>query len=329
MSRVEATEPDELSYALVLGQGRSGTNYLLHLLNQSADTHCRNEPDQLEGSKLGDLAASRFVVDDPESLGPLWDEAVEDAALSIGPRDHRVQGPKSWIYPGTTRLGYGWLRQRYRLVHRFLRSDQPMFGSEVRFPRWMTSEARLRQAFHVFKLNAACGLGTWVLQHRPLGRAFHIVRHPGGFTKSWLRRWVDSNGQDETGEACRVRLGNLLDLEPEWAEEIEDPETLSHIEAELWFWRWVNERLAAVGDEASGYFRIIYEELAENPVEVTRETYRFCELPWTDQVERRVLEISRGSRRIASAWKDELERDVVESIEKVLHGSSLSRLWAA
>ena len=60
--------PDPLAYALLIGQGRSGTNYLLSLLDQSAATHCRNEPDQLDSSALSRLAEFRFFVGDEPRL---------------------------------------------------------------------------------------------------------------------------------------------------------------------------------------------------------------------------------------------------------------------
>ena len=68
MTETTTENRSKLAYALLLGQGRSGTNYLLHLLNQSPLTHCRNEPDEVEDSALRRLSPYRFFVDDPEEL---------------------------------------------------------------------------------------------------------------------------------------------------------------------------------------------------------------------------------------------------------------------
>lgn len=319
-----------LDYALILGQGRSGTNYLLGLLNQSPLTHCRNEADQLEASALRELAPYRFFVDDPEDptgLASCWDKAIHEAALTFGPRDHEVAHPKVWLFPGARRPGYFYIRQRYRIVHKVGRKGPAMNGREIRFPRWMTTPGRLERAFHVFKLNAACGLAGWMFDHRPEARALHIVRHPGGFTKSWLRRWVANQGAEKTEEGNKARLRTLAEREPEWAARLGDIDGLSMIEAELWFWRWCNERIAADGEGSDRYHRVIFEELAADPTGVTEGVYRFCDLPWSPQVSARVARISQRAPSIASAWKDELDAPVVETIERVLHGSPLTGFW--
>ena len=51
-----------MAYALITGQGRSGTNWLLELFDASSKTFCRNEPDRLEGSPLGLLAEDLLVT---------------------------------------------------------------------------------------------------------------------------------------------------------------------------------------------------------------------------------------------------------------------------
>src|SRR5262245_32660935 len=109
---------DPLAYALLIGQGRSGTNFLLSLLDQSAATHCRNEPDQLDSSALAGLAEFRFFVDDEARLGPLYDAAVRRAACCVGPRDHMAEVDKDWLKRGRRRPGYFYLRQRTRAVER-------------------------------------------------------------------------------------------------------------------------------------------------------------------------------------------------------------------
>src|SRR5262245_19597469 len=195
-----------LDYALLIGQGRSGTNYLLSLLDQSAATHCRNEPDQLDSSALAGLVDFRFFVDDERRLSELYEPAVRQAARCVGPRDHMADVEKDWLRRGRRRAGYFWLRQRYRAVERLLRRRKPMDGKELVFPGWMVDPDALARSFHVFKLNAAIGVGTWALGARPAARVLHIVRHPGGFAKSWLKRWVRGEGGMDRGQGNADRL---------------------------------------------------------------------------------------------------------------------------
>ena len=313
-------------YALLLGQGRSGTNYPLKLLDQSPFTHCRNEADQLRDGALARLSRSRYFRRDDAELEERWDDAVRDASSSLGARDHVTQHAKRWLRPGARRPGYFWMRQRYRVQQR-LSGAKAMDTIEARFPRWMASRSGLREAFHVFKLNAACGLASWMFDHRPEGKAIHIVRHPGGFTKSWLRRWAEQHDRQQTEDATKARLRELHEFDPRWRGLTGEVEPMSMIEAELWFWRYVNESIHTAGQGQPGYLPVVYEELTQQPDDVARRVYEFCDLPWSDWVGERVREISRGSKAIAAAWKDELEPDVVETIERVLAGSVLETWW--
>ena len=321
-----------LDYALLLGQGRSGTNFLLALLNQSSHTHCRNEPDQSDASALAALRPFRFFVDDEELLGELWDDAIHGAAMAFGPRDHIVARPKDWLFPGARRPGFFYLRQRL-LARARLEGLKAMDVGEVRFPAWMTSDSRLERSFHVFKLNAAVGLATWMLAHRPKARGIHIVRHPGGFVKSWLARWVRGQTHQERGAGDKdllrdeERLRALARRDEAWGRRMGDIDAMERVEAELWWWRYVNESIWERGTGLAGYRRLLFEELAEDPLTTTEAVYELCDLPWTPAVATEVSRIARGSRKIARAWKDELEASVVEVIERVLDDSPMSRWW--
>jgi len=324
----------KLAYALLLGQGRSGTNYLLHLLNQSPLTHCRNEPDEVEDSALRRLTPYRFFVDEPEELEAVYDDAIRGAALTLGPRDHIVQYRKKWLFPGSARPGFFYLRNRYRLAHVF-RKGIAMNGREIRFPRWMTTAARLGEAFHVFKLNAAVGLASWVFENRPEAKAIHIVRHPGGFTKSWLARWVEgawNRAPDVKARNERLARERLLELarhDEAWAKRLGDVERMDFVEVELWWWRYCGERTWEAGNGRPGYRCVIFEELAHDPAAIARDVYELCGLPWDDWLAERITAISSRSSKIASAWKDELDDDVVHTIERVLQDSVMSSWWDA
>jgi hypothetical protein len=328
-----------LRYALILGQGRSGTNFLLQLLDMSLETHCRNEADRPPLNVLHVLDRHRYYVEDADELQREWDGAFRRAAMRMAARDPHVfesagLHPKRWLYPGTRGAGSAYLTLLYKALHRYAgRSARPL-NFERQFPFWMTSTARLERALHVFKLNSACGVAGWMLEHRPQGRAVHIVRHPGGFLRSWLNRWVH-NGRDldyagnekDVDGKNRSRLKIVTAHEPEWADRIGDVDALPLVETELWFWRWCNERIAAAGEGRPAYRRVIFEDLSHHPLDVTRDVYGFLDLAWDDRIEALVREKSRPSKGIATAWKDELEPDVVASVERVLDGSPMTAWW--
>ena len=297
-----------LDYALLIGQGRSGTNYLLSLLDQSAATHCRNEPDQLDRSAFAALCEFRFFADDERRLAQGFEPAVRRAARCVGPRDHMAEVDKTWLRPGRRRAGYFLLRQRYRVVERLVRRRKPMDGRELVFPGWMVDAAALERSLHVFKLNAAVGLGAWALRARPEARVLHIVRHPGGFAKSWLKRWVRGEGGMDRGKGNADRLSDEERLrevarrDARWARLFGDVESMSRAEGELWWWRWANETLHAAGQANARYTHVLYEDLAREPEAVARRVFEACGLAWDAAIAARVRAISSGAVRIARAW---------------------------
>jgi hypothetical protein len=325
--------PAPLAYALLVGQGRSGTNYLLGLLDQSPATHCRNEPDQLDRSALAQLAPFRFFVDDEARLAQLFDIAVRQAARCLGPRDHMTDVEKRWIKRGRRQVGYFYLRQRYRAVERLIHRRKPMDGKELVYPGWMVEHERLARSFHVFKLNGAVGYGAWALRERSTSRVIHIVRHPGGFFKSWLKRWVRGEGGQERGKGNpdtlreEDRLREIARRDERWARLLGDLDAIGREEAELWWWRYLNEVLFDSGRGRANYRLVLYEDLARDPERVSREAYEAYGLEWNADIARRVRSISRGAEEIARAWKDELEPGMVALVEKVLSGSPMERWW--
>lgn len=322
-----------LAYVLLIGQGRSGTNFLLSLLDQSPTTHCRNEPDQLDASALAQLSPFRFFVDDEPRLSALFGPALRTAAARIGPRDHMADAEKTWLRRGRRRAGYFLLRQRYRAVERLIRRRKPMDGKELAFPRWMVDARELERSLHVFKLNAAVGLGAWALGARPEARVLHIVRHPGGFAKSWLKRWVRGEGGMDRGKGTADRLdekGRLREVarrEPRWAALLGDIEAMGQAEGELWWWRYANEALYGAGRAHPRYQCVLYEDLARDPEAVSRRVYETVGLAWDEAIAARVRAIATGAETIARAWKDELEPGMVALVEKVLHGSAMEAWW--
>src|SRR5262245_48129238 len=193
-------------------------------------------------------------------------DAARETACSGGPRDHMADIEKDWIKRGRRKPGYFYLRQRYRFVERLLRRRLPMDGRELVLPGWMVDHERLARSFHLFKLNAAPGVGSWTLGARPGARVIQIVRHPGGFAKSWLKRWVRGEGGMGRGQGNadafrdEERLREAARLDPAWARVLGDVGTLGRAEGELLWWRYVNETLNRAGHGLTNYHLVLYED---------------------------------------------------------------------
>ena len=317
----------ESKYILIVGQGRSGTNWLLDLLDLSPNTHCRNEPDELKNSRLAQLPSPtvRHPLDD--SFPSEWDQAVASASLSMGDRDRIGSRRKSHIYEPVRRLGGGLVLGKRR-VRQFLSPVFPGLGQpEWLIPWWFAPPDVLKQALTVLKINMAPAWADWVLRNRPTVLVIHIVRHPGGFLNSMSRRyWAD---QDITvvKQNNRERLRQIVKHEPEWAERFGDIDAMSVEESELWYWRYASETIHTTGEGRPNYVQLVYEDLVANPIEVAKHVYEKCHLPWTKEIEAEIAKSASSSTAIATAWYKKLEPEQIELVQRILDSSLMSQWW--
>ncbi len=102
-------------YILIVGQGRSGTNWLLDLLDLSVMTHCRNEPNKLETSLFSQLPSPlvRQSVDDV--FGQKWNQAIASAALKMSGRDRIGNTGKSHLYELVRQFGGAYVLSKKKL----------------------------------------------------------------------------------------------------------------------------------------------------------------------------------------------------------------------
>ncbi len=313
-------------YVVIAGRGRSGTNFLLSLLNLSPLTHTRNEPHELMGSALSRLPKPWFVRD-AQTMDENWDHAVTRTVYSMGARDHLARGPKEFLRPIPRMLGL------YRMVDgprsRALLSLMlpSLRGEEWLMPRWLGDYEKLSRALPVLKLGPTPGWMVWLLKHRPEARVIHIARHPGGFLNSWRNRWLLLNDRQEVRRRNQIRLRAIAEVFPDWAERFGDIDAMSAEEAELWYWTYTNEVIHNAGRGNPNYTLVIYERLAANAVEIARQLYHFCELPWTREIERQVQAESADSLSISNSWQEKLPREQIELVNRMLAQSTINEWW--
>jgi hypothetical protein len=306
-------------YAIVTGYGRSGTTWLLELFDCSSETFCRNEPDLIPASPLIALSNDgRLIGGDQDELVKRWDAAVDWTARHMGDGDLRIRVPKSYIYAPS-----GWLGL-YRAAHGpklrpvFAKLVPALRGGEWPLHWWLGSGRRLSRAVPVLKLLGSPGWMVFVLRNRPGVPVFHLVRHPGGFLNSWSRRYLALRERNEVTSANRERLRELASVDSSWGERFGDIDGMSAEESELWSWRYCNEVVHEAGRASDHYHHIIYEDLVRDPIPIMKRLYAACGLRWSKTVERSIESKSPGSPSIASAWRDRLQPEQQELIERLV-----------
>ncbi|MEQ9482329.1 hypothetical protein [Coleofasciculus sp. F4-SAH-05] len=107
-------------YILIVGQGRSGTNWLLDLLDLSSETHCRNEGDQLATSPLAQLPSPKVRKPLGDRFGQQWGERFgEVEAMTVDESELWY-----WCYASETIHSVGEGRSNYvRVIYEDLSTD--------------------------------------------------------------------------------------------------------------------------------------------------------------------------------------------------------------
>jgi hypothetical protein len=315
-------------YIFILGNGRSGTNWLNEIINLSSKTHCRNEPNDLSKSPFSKLPNPWIKLDKKADIAPLWNNAIKWSSRTIWERDKAPSVLKDFIkFPKLYHLMYSITRHKKirNLISFFLPS---LRGSEwIILPNWLTEKTFFENAVKVFKFTQVPGWASWIVHNQPEAIILHIVRHPGGFLNSWKNRWLNLNSKKEVAEANRKRLYLITKSDSKWKTLFGDIDVISVEESELWFWRYACETIHKSCMKSQNYKLIIYDDLVKSPVEISKSIYSLCKLPWTKEIETKILESSINSKQIANAWKNKLNKGDIRLVNKILKGSIMETWW--
>lgn len=316
------------SHIVIAGQGRSGTNWLLRIFDQSPATHCRNEVNAFEASPFWRLP-SPTVWDEANRAGleATWDEAVRWAHARMGERDPRTTSPKQHYNEVWRELGLLSLVQRER-SRRLLGTLLPSLRQQEWLPpRILADRAKLAGATPVLKFSQLPGWLPWILHSRPEAHVIHIVRHPGGFLASWMSRFLAQHDRAETTEANRARLREVVRADARWAARFGDIDPMSAEEAELWYWAYCTETIHKSGADAARYELVIYEEVLADPVGVMRPIFGRAGVEWNGEIEQRVLETATMPAGSGRSWREKLDAGRLEIVERVLASTPYAGWW--
>jgi hypothetical protein len=325
---------------IVTGNGRSGSNWLLDILDASPDTHCRNEPHSIKDSPMNYIAFLDSPKQVDELLPNIWDESVNRSRCHMGERDHSINNSKDYVYRWSQSFGLTNLIQRKNAI-KFLKSVSSKYRQgEWPMPWWIGSQNKLADATVVLKIiNLYPWIVSWVLKNKPGTPVIHIVRHPGGQLNSFLRRYV-SNCDEAESKHQELRRKSILKAiamaHPQYKDVFGDIDSLSWVESLACYWRANNELIFQNGQSLSNYKRVIYEDLADDPLGVAKNIYSFCNLQWSQSVEDIIAsgleesvfgKVHGGPQAVVSKWKTQLPEEYHGLITEILAGSFMRSWW--
>lgn len=317
----------KFDYIMISAYGRSGTNWLLKVLDLSAHTYCRNEPNELKDSMLNRLGSDWVLENDGAELNDMWDEAISKAAISIGVRDHKIRHHKDFFRIFARSSGAYRLASSSR-VRRFINRIQPTTTCH----EWLASPLvfrhnRMHEALTVIKINHAPGWACWLLENRRNAGVLHIVRHPAGMLNSWRNRYLNKNVYEKVAAENRDRLKKIARFAPVWRDRFGAIDNMSIEESELWFWRYSTESVHMTGQSNERYHLVLFEDLARDSDKAAREIYQFCGLDYTVDICNQVKKFSERSQSIADSWKNAISDQDMQKIRKICSGSPISKWW--
>lgn len=294
--------PSEREITFLLGMGRSGTNFLLDLLDTCPTTHCRNEPDELSGGVLEPWSEWKIHRDPDEATDP-WPALLEVLSRG-GERDRPIPAWKTWLRTAAAAPTQALSKTGFRKLL------PGLGGAEYALPTALIRPEELALASHIIKINAAPAVAELFLRDTlttPNGdaRVLHIVRHPAGFLRSWRRRWLSNHDESEVLAANRARIADVLRVDPNGGAFMATIDYPDVYESELLFWRYCTERIRAVGSGNPSYREVSYDELSDAPLTTLRHVFEFLKLAWTEDIEARVEGMTGSSVDLARAYQSE------------------------
>lgn len=321
---------------LIVGVGRSGTNWLFDLLDLSARTHCRNATsNSLPDSLLAPLIEGVAPLQRDRDLGSRWDEALTALAGRMGAMDGRIPVAKAHFHRWASAAGLVRAVGSRRLRPVLAWIQPSLRQREWPVPRWLASAQAMRRAVPVLRIGSALPCVEWVLAERSRAKILHMVRHPGGFLNSWQRRFLSAGDADLVRRDNAARLRRVLEVDPSWGENFGDVDALCVQETELLFWRYSTETTWKHGGDEPQYKLVTFESLAADLDSALRSVYEHCGLAWTREVAAAASIIpSRFSgkrvsaREIAEAWRTTLDPRYVEMVDRILDQSPLGQIWS-
>ena len=294
---------------MISGNGRSGSNRLLDILDLSEITACRNEPDEINGGRLSGFGFQLFndQLQKPDIV-ELHRELIA-AGYIRSDRDRFNRSEKQFLTPiGKSLLPVMARRKLRTLAHTTGLMRNPL---EWKLPQVAINDNPI---LPIVKLNARPIWAEQVAKIEPGLRIVHNIRQPWKFLNSWYNRFIlnqDTLAASFTehfadvpllleyygrNDSARLREGNLENI----------------VEVELWRWRYVNERLMKFDTENARYLRVTYEDIDANPVSAAHQVYEFLDLDLSPKVEEDIANLK--NTLFAKPHKNKLDTILVSKL---------------
>lgn len=312
-----------IPYILIAGQGRSGTNWLLNILDLCENTWCRNEPNRLVGSALSSIGNGTLINDDNIPSYNDWSEAILKTSNSFGNRDNVAVNQKIYYRNKISRLLTNIVLDKPRVRRPFENLFPFLKAEEWTIPCFLLSQDQAKQRYAVIKINQAPALSSYVLEKDNSGKVIHILRHPGGFLNSWKNRYLKHRNPETVLKENKCRLSALAETSEEWRIRMGDINSLSLPETELWYWLYANEETYRKGFKNERYLLVVFEKLASDFFSEVERILEFSSLCIPETQKSKLSKLGSDSPVIADSWRQALSEAEKDAVAKIMENNNL------
>lgn len=312
----------------ILGVPRSGTTWLGKIFDSHPGTQYRHEPDS--GGMLREVPLHAS----PEPGGTEADHMRQFLVQLPNYRSVKVCGKLPLF---RKRYMTGWRG----LAHRTSVYAAKAVSSWAALPVVEPIDRRHDDPVPVWKSIESAGRAGLIAEAEPAGRVILIVRHPCGQIDSTLRGEAERRFTDDCPAADDWGIFRLLLETPQAQRRGLTMDMLRQTGPEerlAWRWLLFNEKAMEELRGRANTYVVRYEDLCFEPLTTSRTLFLFAGLQWDAAVEaflatstegddERYYSVRRDPGTAALSWRNHLDQDVIDCIERVVQGSAPGRLF--
>lgn len=261
--------PNKFEYVLIAGMGRSGTNYLLDVLDYSSVTICRNEPDEIPESSFYYLDNKFTTVPfGSDEFDKNWNESVAEAKKHYSIRDRAWGSNKIYQRFFWSKSFADFFLSGIRKRKLFSSIWPQLKGQQYQLPNFILDSTLLDQMLLVLKIIMKPGWIIHLLDKKPDIGVLHVVRHPCGYFNSMKSRYIDKIGEEKARTGVLQRLRNIAEEDPSWKKkflQVGELDNMEMYELSVCWWWCFNETLYSYANNKKNYFFFLFEDLVNAP----------------------------------------------------------------
>jgi len=322
-----ASPPDMI---IILGSSRSGTTWLGKIFDSHPDVIYLHEPDSILVNREIPFQVNENELEEYTTLASKYMTRLLDV------KNIKVSGSLPMFKKNYRNAIMHLFRYTYVYSSKAL---QKGIGAgrlrNIGVPDFFSEEIKA-SCRHVIKTVDSLNRAHLFSRAIPNAHILHLIRHPCGYVASRLRGIKLSLLGSDTFMASISRMpeARKRGLSLDYLERLSIEERLAC--------QWMIQNEKTINDmEGEGNYKlVIYDELCQNPMQVTKELFRFSALDWNSQTEEFIrlcqnardgkkgyFQVIRNPAKAAFQWKKELDRSQISRIMDFVADSAPGRIF--